>query len=45
MWTASLPEERFQWAYLDRLEKEAIWRDDETFALLNSLFENSGGAT
>ena len=38
-----LPEERFQWGYLDRLAKEAIWRDDETFALLNSLFENSWG--
>jgi hypothetical protein len=38
-----LPEERFQWAYLDRLAKEAIWRDDETFALLNGLFENEWG--
>jgi hypothetical protein len=38
-----LPEERFQWAYLDRLAKEALWRDDETFALLNSLFENQWG--
>ena len=38
-----LPEERFQWGYLDRLAKEAIWRDDETFALLNSLFENAWG--
>ena len=38
-----LPEERFQWGYLDRLAKEAIWRDDETFALLNSLFENERG--
>jgi hypothetical protein len=38
-----LPEERFQWGYLDRLAKEAIWRDDETFALLNSLFENEWG--
>jgi bacillithiol system protein YtxJ len=38
-----LPEERFQWAYLDRLAKEALWRDDETFALLNSLFENEWG--
>lgn len=35
-----VPEERFQWGYLDRLAKEALWRDDETFALLNSLFEN-----
>ena len=39
----ALPEERFQWGYLDRLQREAVWRDDETFALLNSLFENSWG--
>jgi hypothetical protein len=39
----TLPEERFQWGYLDRLAKEALWRDDETFALLNSLFENEWG--
>jgi bacillithiol system protein YtxJ len=38
-----LPEERFQWGYLDRLAKEALWRDDETFALLNGLFENPWG--
>jgi hypothetical protein len=38
-----LPEERFQWRYLDRLAKEALWRDDETFALLNSLFDNEWG--
>jgi hypothetical protein len=38
-----LPEERFQWAYLDRLEDEAAWRDDETFEVLNSLFEHQGG--
>ena len=38
-----LPEERFQWAYLERLEKEAVWRDDETFDVLNSLFENQWG--
>jgi hypothetical protein len=38
-----LPEERFQWGYLDRLAKDALWRDDETFALLNSLFENEWG--
>ena len=38
-----LPEERFQWAYLERLEKEAEWRDDETFDVLNSLFENQWG--
>ena len=40
---ATLPEERFQWGYLDRLAKEALWRDDETFELLNSLFENEWG--
>lgn len=39
----ALPEERFQWAYLDRLQKEALWRDDPTFELLNSLFENRWG--
>ena len=38
-----LAEERFQWGYLERLAKEALWRDDETFALLNSLFENQWG--
>jgi bacillithiol system protein YtxJ len=38
-----LPEERFQWGYLDRLEKDAVWRDDETFDALNSLFENPWG--
>jgi bacillithiol system protein YtxJ len=38
-----LPEERFQWSYLERLEKESAWRDDETFDLLNGLFENVGG--
>jgi bacillithiol system protein YtxJ len=38
-----LPEERFQWAFLERLEKESAWRDDETFALLNGLFENPEG--
>lgn len=38
-----LPEERFQWGYLERLAKDALWRDDETFALLNSLFQNERG--
>jgi bacillithiol system protein YtxJ len=38
-----LQEERFQWAYLDRLESEATWREDETFDRLNSLFENPWG--
>ena len=38
-----LPEERFQWGYLDRFAKEAAWRDDEAFAVLNGLFENPWG--
>jgi len=38
-----LPEERFQWGYLDRLENEAAWRDDEAFDVLNGLFENQWG--
>lgn len=38
-----LPEERFQWGYLERLAKEALWRDDEDFALLDGLFENAWG--
>jgi bacillithiol system protein YtxJ len=38
-----LPDERFQWAYLDRFQREAIWRDDETFDALNGLFENQWG--
>ena len=38
-----LPEERFQWGYLERLAKDALWRDDESFALLDSLFENDRG--
>ncbi|MGD9903668.1 MAG: monothiol bacilliredoxin BrxC family protein [Vicinamibacterales bacterium] len=38
-----LPEERFQWAFLERLAKEAAWRDDETFARLDALFENPWG--
>jgi bacillithiol system protein YtxJ len=38
-----LPDERFQWAYLERLARESAWRDDETFALLNGLFENPWG--
>lgn len=39
----SLPEERFTWAYLERLEKESAWRDDATFARLDGLFENPWG--
>jgi hypothetical protein len=38
-----LSEERFQWAYLDRLKSEASWRSDADFALLNSLFPNPDG--
>lgn len=38
-----LPEERFQWAFLERLAREAAWRDDAAFALLNGLFENPWG--
>jgi len=38
-----LPEERFQWAYLERLAREAAWRDDAAFARLNALFENPWG--
>ncbi len=38
-----LSEERFQWGYLDRLKKEADWRSDEDFNLLNSLFPNPDG--
>jgi monothiol bacilliredoxin len=35
-----LREELFQWAYLERLEKESSWRDQATFEALNALFEN-----
>jgi hypothetical protein len=38
-----LPEERFQWAFLERLAREAGWRDEPTFELLNGLFENPWG--
>src|SRR5262249_44993713 len=38
-----LADERFQWRYLERLQKEAAWRDEETFAVLNSLFQNPDG--
>lgn len=41
--SGTLPDERFQWAYLDRLEKEALWRDDSTFDCVNGLFENPWG--
>jgi hypothetical protein len=39
----TLPDERFQWHYLERLQKDADWRDDESFAVLDSLFENEWG--
>lgn len=39
----SLAEERFQWGYLDLLKKEAGWRSDPDFELLNGLFENPDG--
>jgi hypothetical protein len=41
--SGTLPEERFQWAYLDRLQEEAPWRDQATFERVNSLFENPWG--
>jgi hypothetical protein len=41
--SGTLPEERFQWAYLDRLAKEAVWRDDDALELLNALFGNASG--
>lgn len=34
-----LREDRFQWDYLDRLAKEASWRDEEALALLTSVFD------
>ncbi len=39
----ALSEERFQWGYLDRLKKEAEWRSEPDFELLNSLFPNPDG--
>jgi monothiol bacilliredoxin len=39
----TLPEERFEWAYVDRLEKDAGWRDEATFDKVNHLFENPWG--
>lgn len=39
----TLEDERFQWRYLERLERESAWREDETFAVLNGLFENPDG--
>jgi monothiol bacilliredoxin len=38
-----LPEARFEWAYLERLQRDAVWRDDQSFELLNGLFENPNG--
>jgi hypothetical protein len=39
----TLADERFQWRYLERLAKESAWRDEETFAVLNGLFQNPDG--
>jgi len=36
----SLARNVFKWGYLDQLKKEAGWRSDEDFNLLNSLFPN-----
>ncbi|MDX2007567.1 MAG: DUF2847 family protein [Meiothermus sp.] len=38
-----LSEERFQWGYLDLLRKEAGWRSERDFGLLDSLFPNPDG--
>lgn len=39
----TLPQERFELAYLERLQREAGWREDATFEALNALFENPDG--
>jgi bacillithiol system protein YtxJ len=39
----TLAEERFQWNWLDRLKQDAVWRDDDSFALLDGLFPNEAG--
>lgn len=41
--TGSLAQERFEWSYLERLAREAAWRDDESFAALDALFDNPDG--
>jgi hypothetical protein len=41
--SGTLRQERFEWAYLERLQREAGWRDDATFEVLNALFENPDG--
>lgn len=38
-----LSEERFQWGYLDMLKREAGWRSERDFNLLNGLFANPDG--
>jgi hypothetical protein len=30
VWAGALTEERFQWGLSHRLQREAVWRDDET---------------
>ena len=41
--TGRLAQERFEWGYLERLGREAAWRDDESFAALDALFDNPDG--
>ncbi len=38
-----IKDEQFQWGYLDLLCKEAGWRSEADFALLNGLFPNPAG--
>lgn len=39
----TMAEERFQWNWLDRLKGDAVWRDADSFALLDELFPNTAG--
>jgi bacillithiol system protein YtxJ len=39
----TLPDERFQWNWLDRLARDAVWRDDDSFGELDRLFPNAAG--
>ncbi|MEZ5319137.1 MAG: DUF2847 family protein [Vicinamibacterales bacterium] len=41
--SGGLPQPRFEWAWLERLQREAPWRDEETFARLDALFEHPDG--
>ena len=41
--TGSLEQERFEWSYLERLAREAAWRDDDSFEALDGLFDNPDG--